>query len=51
MEIPDQVLMRTYQNNTVGLNRMIIVAAQSSLDWGDKVIGLNHPPTPPQTPN
>ena len=28
-----------------------IVAAQSSLDWGDKVIGLNHPPTPPQTLN
>ena len=20
-----------------------VVAAQSSLDWGDKVIGLNHP--------
>ena len=24
--------------------RKIIVAAQSSLEWGDKVIGLNHPP-------
>ena len=28
---------------------MKIVAAQSRLDWGDKVITQNHPPTPPTT--
>ena len=28
-------------------SRNNIVAAQSSLDWGDKVITQNHPPTHP----